>query len=270
MSKLSLLKKVKGALDEIVRRFKAGEIYEVVAVTIFPRSDVPSSVWSFRNRLLMAIAGTADARGFKQWKKVGRNVKKGSKAFYILAPLSKKVGEDDNGESVFRLTGFREVAVFRFEDTEGDELETPNLPELPALPFAEVAERFGLEVRPGYFDGNSLGFFRPSENLIELHTDDVKVWLHELAHAAHLRAIGEDKFRKNSYSKNEVVAETVALTLAVGLGRGWDLESGSSARYLSGYSNGDSPIDAILSVLDEVEKTISLIFATEEEVKVAA
>jgi len=33
---------------------------------------------------------TEDARGFRQWQKVGRRVKKGAKAFYILAPIRKK------------------------------------------------------------------------------------------------------------------------------------------------------------------------------------
>ncbi len=268
MSNLSNLKKARGALDEIVRRFEAGEIAEVVSRSVFPTLDVPSSSWSFRNRILMAIAGTSDARGFKQWKTAGRNVKKGSRAFYILAPMTKKVGEDENGESAFRLIGFKEIPVFRFEDTEGDDLETPNLPELPELPFSDVANRYGLEVRTGYFDGVSFGWHRPTENLIELHTDDIKVWLHELAHAAHIRAIGEDKFRTNSYSKNELVAETTALTLALSLGRSWDLESGSTARYLESYSNGGAA-DAVLSVLDEVEKTIAHIFTT-QEVEVAA
>jgi len=34
---------------------------------------------------------TADARVFKQWQKAGRRVKKGAKAFYILAPVKRKV-----------------------------------------------------------------------------------------------------------------------------------------------------------------------------------
>ncbi len=39
----------------------------------------------------MLMNETEDARGFRQWEKVGRRVKKGAKAFYILAPVRKKV-----------------------------------------------------------------------------------------------------------------------------------------------------------------------------------
>ena len=47
--------------------------------------------WSFLNRLLMYCNNTEDARGFNQWKQAGRYIIKGSHAFYILAPMFKKV-----------------------------------------------------------------------------------------------------------------------------------------------------------------------------------
>jgi hypothetical protein len=34
----------------------------------------------------MFFVGTRDARGWTQWKEAGRHIKKGSKAFTILAP----------------------------------------------------------------------------------------------------------------------------------------------------------------------------------------
>ncbi len=256
------LDKARKVLDSIVERFKAGEIAEAIAAVFYPSPDVPMLKWSIRNRVIAFCAETVDARGFKMWKSAGRSVKKGSKAFYILAPLTYKF-ENDKGETEYRVRGFKEIPVFRVEDTEGDALEYTE-PELPDLPFADVAERFGLTVQANFFDGYSLGWYRPGTETIELHTDEIKVWLHELAHAAHLRAIGEDKFRKNSYSKNEIVAETTALTLALMLGRSWELESGSSHRYLAGYAEDKKePVDAVFAVVDEVEKTLRLILEPE-------
>lgn len=262
------VKKARATLDKIVESFKAGDIAEAVARTHFPRSDVPMDRWSFNNRLIAFFAGTQDARGFRQWEKVGRHVKKGSKAFYILAPLTYKVTDEETGKESIRIRGFKEVPVFRVEDTDGDPIDY-SLPELPEFPLADVAEKFGLTVRAGFFDGFSLGFYAGSIETIEMHTEETKVFFHELAHAAHERAIGEEKFRANSYSKNEVVAETVALTLALMHGGTWERESGNSHRYIEHYS-GD-PIDAVLEAMKEVEATLNLIFETHaNEEKLAA
>ena len=111
--------RVKQVLETILEKFKSGDIPEVVAYSMFPISDIPSAKWSLLNRTLMFIAGTADARGYKQWLKVNRYVKKGSKALYILVPYIKKE-ENDEGEEVERLVGFLSRAVFRYEDTEGE------------------------------------------------------------------------------------------------------------------------------------------------------
>jgi hypothetical protein len=78
--------KVKQALESIVQRFREGDIPEAIAYSMFPAPNIPASRWSLLNRTLMFLAGTYDARGFRQWKEVGRWVKKGSKSFAILAP----------------------------------------------------------------------------------------------------------------------------------------------------------------------------------------
>ena len=78
--------KIKQALENIVQRFKEGDIPEAIAYSMFPIPNTPASRWSLLNRTLMFISGTNDARGFRQWKEVGRYVKKGSQSFTILAP----------------------------------------------------------------------------------------------------------------------------------------------------------------------------------------
>jgi hypothetical protein len=78
--------RVKAVLETILERFKAGDIPQAIAYTLNPIPDIPSSRWSFMNRLIMTLSGTTDARGIRQWNQAGRSIKKGSKAIYILVP----------------------------------------------------------------------------------------------------------------------------------------------------------------------------------------
>lgn len=95
------------------------------------RPGVISDNWSYRNQLIVLLRGHSEARGFKPWAEVGRTVQKGQKAFYVMAPILKKVeaktattktpkkasGKKANQkESV--LVGYRSVPVFGLEQTE--------------------------------------------------------------------------------------------------------------------------------------------------------
>ena len=57
-------------LNGILAKFESGDIPKAEAISMFPKNDMPSSNWSFLNRLIMCISGTADARGFRQWQQV--------------------------------------------------------------------------------------------------------------------------------------------------------------------------------------------------------
>jgi len=82
--------KVKQVLNQILDRFKSGDIPDAVVYAFYPIPDIPSSKWSLMNRTLMFFGGTSDARGYRQWQQINRSVKKGSKALYILVPFIKK------------------------------------------------------------------------------------------------------------------------------------------------------------------------------------
>lgn len=116
--------KVKNVLDQILKAFESGQIPEAIKMATFPMIEVPCSHWSFNNRLIVFLNGTADARGFQQWKEIGRCVKKGSKAIYILVPcfLKKRVDEESGDEEKY-LTFFKCAPVFAVEVTEGQEPE---------------------------------------------------------------------------------------------------------------------------------------------------
>lgn len=77
--------KTRESLLNIINLFENGNIPEAIVRAALPMStDIPMAKWSFRNRLICALNLTCDARGFNQWKEVGRYVKKGSRNSLIL------------------------------------------------------------------------------------------------------------------------------------------------------------------------------------------
>lgn len=276
--------KVNQALEGILARFESGEIPEAIAYSIFPGADIPSAKWSLMNRILMYASGTRDARGFRQWNKVGRHVKKGAKAFHILAPriVKKKSGanrgreistEDDGIEEFTSsemsektpsrnreekiIVGFLTVPVFRVEDTEGQPLDYENLT-LPPLPLSDVAESWGVPVKaiPGNY--RFQGFFNLKNNEIALATEEETVFFHELAHVAHQKLFG--KLQPGQDWKQEIVAELSAAALCKIVGKTSET-LGNSFRYISGYAEKAdlTPVQACLKVIKDVEGVLGLI-----------
>jgi len=265
---MRLNERAKEQLDRLVDAFRTGQIGEVVRRTVIPMPDVPCAKWSLCNRVLVSLAGTDDARGFRQWKDAGRHVKKGSKAVYILFPNYKKIRKEDEetGETTesMVLVGFGAGPVFRYEDTDGEPIERtdPDPPELP--PLYDVAEQFEVDISYQGHLGRVYGSFRPGEQSISLESHDEPVFWHELAHAAHLRVNGTLKGGQDP--KQEAVAELAATVIAGLYGSDW---SGNCWEYIASYS-GD-PLNLCLSVLSEVEKVLVEILNTErrEERKAA-
>jgi DNA primase len=84
--------------------------------------------YSFGNVCLIAAqtGGRASrVAGFQTWKQLGRCVRKGEKAIWILAPMVRKVTEDDDDEPHRVVTGFRGAAVFDVAQTDGAPLAEP-------------------------------------------------------------------------------------------------------------------------------------------------
>ena len=260
---MRLNENAKASLAALVEAFRTGEIGKVVERTVIPMADVPCAKWSLCNRVVVSLSGTDDARGYRQWKEVGRHVKKGSNALYILVPwYAKKQKEDDEeeGEDARVLRGFMGAPVFRYEDTDGAPIERPDTkpPELP--PLFEVAECFGVSVKYQGHLGRAYGTFRPGESQITLESHDEAVFWHELAHAAHLRVNGTLKDGQDA--KQEAVAELSATVIAGLYGSDW---SGNCWQYISQQvrpSMGGA-LNLCLSVLSEVEQVLNEILGTE-------
>jgi hypothetical protein len=216
----------------------------------------------------MLLAGTSDARGFRQWTEVNRFVNKGAKAFWILGPVVKKVktgssipDEDgDQKEGAFKevLVGFRTIPVFRLEDTSGQELPTYLPRNLP--PLMGVAERFGMKVQYARLAPGMYGATDHISKTITLATEDADVFFHELAHAIH-RSF-EPKMAHGQEPEAETIAQLVAATLARLYDRPADNFSWS---YIASYAQSNSPQKVgrlCMRVLDRTRRVLDLIYPT--------
>lgn len=254
--------KVRNILDKILVSFETGNIPEAISIAVLPGLDVPCSKWSLCNRLIVFLSGTSDARGFNQWKEVGRYPKKGSKAIYILSPRHKKMKEDGIEEEKTILTGFAPVAVFKYEDTDGKPLDLPELKPRELPPLIEVAEQWNISVSWQSFQGGLYGLYSPGRKEIVLATHDESVFFHELAHAAHERVKG--KLESGQERKQEVVAELTATVLAHLYGK--RTNEGHAYQYIRRYAekSGRDVHKACLSVIADVGKCIEMIMQVKE------
>jgi hypothetical protein len=257
------------ALRDVLELFESGSLPEKIAQTTIARAEneAPSAMWSLGNQLLMILAGTHDARGYRQWGEVDRHVRKGSKAFYILAPVARKIRETDEstGAETERsiVTGFVGVPVFRYQDTEGAPLPTYDYQPAEFPPLYDVAQRLGVKVDYLPFVDRYRGYYRPSENAIVLCSHDVSVFFHELAHAAHDRI---RSLRGGQVPSQEIVAETTAAVLCHLYGHDGFLWHG--AEYVRSYAKGN-PGRAALRLLADVQAVLDLILDPWGEHKLA-
>lgn len=261
------------AVDNLLQMFETGQMPEAVAFNIIRKQKgvvyKPSDRWSIGNKILQMIQGTEDARGYKQWKDVGRTVIKGRKAIHILAPMTFKVKKTDPvtglEEERVIITGFRPIPVFRYEDTEGKELDyIPDfIPPTPP-PFWNVAEKLGIKVSYIPMLGNYLGRFNMMDNTIKLCSEDAIVYFHELAHAVHHKKILD--LRTCPSDVAEVVAECSAVVLAHIQGitgyekQGWEYIK----RFSHNKDNPEAALKFIMQCLSDVERVVSIILEAAE------
>ena len=183
--------------------------------------------YSFRNQLLIALQcpGASRVAGFNKWRDLGRTVKKGEKAAWILAPMTKVVGEDSlTGDKVHAVRGFRTVGVFDISQTEGKELESEQFrivakgdaPEQVAL-LTRLAVSMGFKVEFG--ETGALNGWVNSDRQIMIKASNpsmaqAKTLIHELAHGL----LGHPGRKDLSREVMELQAETTAFVVSQALG----------------------------------------------------
>lgn len=217
--------------------------------------------YSFGNTLLiqMQCPDATRVAGFQAWRKLGRNVRKGEKAIWILAPVTRKAGEDTEADADGRrvLVAFKPAAVFDVAQTDGEEL-----PEVCSRLEGDdvagvygrllvVANSLGYTVEDATFTDTRNGDCTYDLRRIRIAADRspvqrVKTLVHELAHA-----MLHEGF--NNRELAELEAESVAYIVcqAVGL---------DSSEYSLGYvsvwaGGGDEAIAAIKAAGTRIQRT---------------
>ncbi len=269
--------KMRGKATEIAQRIvdafkEPGNLPKALApVFIRRKDDAPCRKWSWHNQLLVALSGTSDARGFRQWDAVGRKLKKGSKAIWILAPCMGSVKEkDENGDEAKRnvLYGFKGIPVFAVEDTEGKSLPGNERYDewVRNLPLLEVAESWGVHVGTYSGEGKSaLGYFQfgTGRKAIMLGTENLSTWAHELVHAA------DHRISKLTDARPllEIVAELGSAILLEAIGHSYDADLGGAYAYIQRYAEtaGKPPVRSCIDVLDRACSCVALILDTAEK-----
>lgn len=268
-------RKAESAATEILEAFQSGNLPQALAPVFIHRKDnVPCRAWSWSNQLLAAVNGTSDARGYRQWQAVGRQVRKGEKSFAILVPIIKKRTtenpETGEKEEASYIAGFTSAPVFGIEQTEGDPLPPPDAEVtawLDRLPLLEVAREWGLSVdayngRPGA----PLGRYRHGQG-IALGVRNLSTWAHEMCHAADDR-LGNLQHRGRHW-RSETVAELGGAVLLEGLGYPTQSDRGGCWEYVRAYAGeaGIEPAVACQRVLKRTCDAVALILDTAEGIR---
>ena len=249
--------RIKEAMDTLLRMFDE-ENLEKVARAVFrgEGSSIPADKWSFLNRILMYLHNTEDARGFRQWQQVGRYVMKGSKAFYIIGPVTRKITAERNlesGETVREertvLAGFKGIPVFCIEDTDGAPMIREEYQVNIPCEFEGIIQELGLRVQPVRFCGAVYGSYNLISREIRLASPDIEVFLHELSHAVDDRLTGLQPGQKKD---QEVTAEFSAAVIAHLMG--YRIPLGNVRDYIEGYSFRE-----LMNCLTRIERIVSYV-----------
>jgi hypothetical protein len=220
--------------------------------------DIPCANWSFRNRFILATKGVIDARGINQWGEVGRRVKKGEKAHYILAPCVKKQEGGKADEEDKRIVyGFRAIPVFALEQTDGADLpanQTVGQAFIHELPLLEVAKEWGLEVKAVPSNPRWKGQY-VRDRAIRLAVENAAVWAHELCHAAEDRLIG---LKGGQHWRQEIVAELGGAVLLTMLGQHVEADLGGCREYVMHYA-AKAKMPLIEAVSKMIERTCAAV-----------
>lgn len=231
--------------------------------------------YSARNMLLVYLQhpGTSRIAGYKRWKALGRQVSKGAKAIKILAPVSRKQTDEETGEEIRRVVGFRDASVFDITQTvRMDGAQEPTLPEVGDVVGSEDAakELYDLLTRiceaedvpivekdlpEGYYGSYDRGasYIVISSRLSQL--DRATTLSHELAHHL-LYPLYDGVQQSHATKETEAEGASFAICDAYGIDT-----SGFSFPYIVSHA-GDSEV--LAAALDRVQKVVHRVLSEAE------
>ncbi len=209
-------------------------------------------------QILVTRPDATTVAGFKKWQSLGRFVRKGEHGIPILAPIFKKVMDDDEIEQD-KLVGFKVVFVFDVAQTEGQPLPEPPNWESPQQDavlqdrLTQLATSRGIRVKlqslPNNTQGVSLG------GLILLSPfAGTKTLIHELAH--------ELIHQREDAPKEKHIRELEAEAVAFVVGRHFGLDGLASPNYVALYG---VTADLIMAHLERIRTTAAEIITALEK-----
>jgi antirestriction protein ArdC len=228
--------------------------------------------WSANNRLLAVVQMLQrdesleglHLMGFRQWERFNRKVSKGAKAVWILAPVTRKLVEEDedgNRTEKHRVVGFKGVPVFNVSDTHGDPL--PESPAKPAPGEATPGTLEGLrdrvaqagyayeetvipDCRPETGEG-TLGYTDPRSKRIVVDSrlspaQRASTVAHELGHVHCGHVDGDYGEYQRHRGRMETEAEVVAFMVCRSRGATREQAEAFSPGYIAAWSRGDAKV----------------------------
>lgn len=243
--------------------------------------------WSANNRLLAVMQMLHRGHdleglhlmGFRQWEQMDRHVNKGEKAVWILAPMPRKITEEDaNGDTITKtvITGFKPVPVYDVSQTSGKPLAEMPLRPPPGEATPGTVE--GLEARikaAGYTyelkeipdcnpqtGAGTQGYTDPRDKHVVIDSrlspaHKSSVLAHELAHiqCGHIDD-GIEDYRQHR-GRKETEAEMTAYMVSRARGMSKDSADSFAPGYIAGWSKGDKRV--IREAMDQATKAFNKI-----------
>ena len=229
--------------------------------------------YSFNNLLLIWVQDPKSTicAGYKTWARNKRNVKKGAKALWVLAPRFTKrtyvvedpeTGEEEERENQ-RLTGFFNVGVFDISQTEGEPLDIGankakfNGTKWTPEELSEAFPEYELMREDALSDGSTNGTYIKVSNR-KNKAQEACAYLHEVAHnvLGHIKKDGSQNLLQLSRETQELEAESTAFLVASILG----IENKGAALYISNWHGDKKGIEnSALKMLTAAENMVNKI-----------
>ncbi|MQA76496.1 MAG: hypothetical protein GEU88_19600 [Solirubrobacterales bacterium] len=236
--------------------------------------------YSLNNQLLVAIAcwrrgiSPTYVAGYRWWAEHGYQVRRGEAALRILAPLRRRVEDEETGERRLTVVGFRGVSVFDRSQVDAGvdavDLEPP--PVWPIAgdsherylePVAEALRDVGVSVEFAPVEGSSArGYYHRTEKRIRVEAElepnaRLRTLLHEGAHALVAREAEPDGDDAEGdapalgYAEEECIVEVAGHVAAAGLGLDTSCEA---VPYVAGWgeSAGLAAVERAASLVDRI------------------
>jgi hypothetical protein len=224
------------------------------------------------NNVLLILAQRPEAAqvaGYRTWKSLGRQVRKGERGIAILAPVVAKrtdeqVTEPDQEQGRV-LRGFRVTHVFDVDQTDGPELPNIGPNEVQTRPPAWLWQRLAAQVADAGYSldrgetAPAYGYVDHNSRHVRIRADvpigqACKTLAHEISHI-HLHPNG---YPPGERPRCEVEAESVAYIVSSVAGLPSDEYS---VPYVAGWSGGD---------VTELRKTAERVLGTAQQIITAA